>query len=408
MYISEPLKIGIGQLMANKTRSFLTILGMLIGIGSVVGVISLGEGLRRQVIDEMNKIGGSRLILVEPPSHWVRQDGRWIKRKWEEHLTVQDIERISRSVEGIERVTPLIGSGAAFNYKRISTDGELIGTNESYARSMSWQVKQGRFLSAEDMRGHRKVCVLGTEIKEDLFGNQDPVEKELKINGQRFTVIGTMEEKSLFEDDWGRTVLIPFTTAQKRMTGNEYLNIAFVHTRSGFSAEEVSENVKRILRRHHEHGDDFRVRTAESEIKRIEKVIMIMKLVVGGIAGISLLVGGIGIMNIMLASVAERTREVGIRKAVGAKKKDILYQFVIESVILSLFGGVLGIIFGILLGFGAAYAITNLSGEPFPSAISLRAIALAATISAAIGMFFGVYPAMRAAKLDPVEALRYE
>jgi len=220
--------------------------------------------------------------------------------------------------------------------------------------------------------------------------------------------VGVMAEKRMFYEDWGQRVFIPFTTAAKRMIGNDYLDVLFVYARTAHDANQAAEEIRRTLRRYKLHGDEFQIETADAQIQDVNRIFGIMKLVVGGIAFVSLLVGGIGIMNIMLVSVTERTREIGIRKAVGARRRTILTQFLIESAFMCLFGGILGVLFGLSLGFGISSLITALTGEPFPSVISVQATVTALIFSASWGILFGVFPAWKAAKLHPVEALRYE
>lgn len=404
----EPIVVAFSQLRTNKMRSFLTILGILIGVGSVMGVTSIGEGLRLRIVTEFERVGGSSLIIVQPPRRWVRKDGRWVRRPWEEHLLVEDIKKISEECENVRSVIPLNAGNAQMNFRKANASGNFWGISAEFSEAFGWPVEQGRFISLSDMMKWRKIAVIGSKIKEDLFGSKPAVGKEIKINGQRFEVVGVMAEKRMFDDDWGNRVLLPFTTVAKRMIGSDYLDVLFVYTKGTQHANIAAEEIKRVLNRNKDHGDEFVVETADSQIKQINNIFNIMKAVVGGIAFISLLVGGIGIMNIMLVSVTERTREIGIRKALGAKPRTILIQFLIESAFLCLFGGLLGVLFGLGLGYGLSSLITQIAKEPFPSVIPIQAMVIALVFSASWGIIFGVFPAWKAAKLNPVEALRYE
>ncbi len=408
MNIFEPMIVALAQLRANKLRSFLTILGILVGVGSVMGVTSIGEGLRRRIVSEFERVGGSSLILVEPPRRWVQKDGRWVRRSWEEHLLVEDMEQILQECQNIRTVIPLNAGNASLKHGKASTTGDFWGINNHFSEAFNWELALGRFINIGDLKKWRKTAVIGEKIKKDLFGKGPAIGREIKINGRRFEVVGVMAEKRMFDDDWGYRVLLPYTTVAKRLIGNDYLAVLFVYSTGSRNAEKAADEIRRVLRRTKDHGEEFRIQTAQSQIQKVNKVFGIMKMVVGGIAFISLLVGGIGIMNIMLVSVTERTREIGIRKAMGAKQKNILNQFLIESAFLCLIGGMSGVLFGLSLGFALSVLISHLAKEPFPSVISLQATVVALLFCILWGVIFGVFPAWKAAKLNPVEALRYE
>jgi len=407
--ILEPIWIGLDQLRTNKLRSFLTLLGLLIGVASVTGIVSLAEGLRTRVTSELDRLGGISLIFVSNPRTFYRDDeGRWVRRTHNEQLVMEDIARIEEEVPGVRSIIPRDGTGGNLRYGKVSTSAQVIGTTLGFTRAMDWQVGRGRFLNRTDLEDWRNVVVLGFSLAQDLFGTEDPLGQEIKINGERFDVIGVMEEKRVFDEDMGDQAVIPITTLQKRLTGRRQLSFLQVQAELGADPQEVVAGIRRTLKRYHRFGEDFQVESAGDQIEEINSVILIMKLVGGGIAGISLLVGGIGIMNIMLVSVTERTREIGIRKAVGAKRSDVLIQFLLESMVLAMAGGAAGIVVGWLLGTGLAAIISSLAGESFPAVVNMQAAIGAIVFSGLIGVFFGVYPAVRASRLDPVEALRYE
>ncbi len=409
MHFWELLAIAIHQLWSNKVRTLLTTLGILIGVGSVVGVISIGEGLRRTVMGELDRLGGGRLIMVSNPNPWIRQGRRWVQRPWEDRLGNDDVHRIRSESTYVGSVLPIIGGGGRVAHGDVDTSARFVGTDPTYADAMGWKVAQGRFVQPGDLGGRSRVCVLGSTVSEELFDpGESPLGAMIRLNRERFRVVGVMQEKRIFGDDWGRNIIVPFTTYQSRISGNKDLEMLFVHARTIQETPLVVAEVKSILRRYHPHGDLFKVRDIGQDLQQAERVFFILKAVIGGIAGISLLVGGIGVMNIMLVSVTERTREIGIRKAIGARPGHILTQVLVESVVLSVFGGLMGLLLGLGIGSGGAAIITRTSGQAFTSAISLDAILLAVGFSAAVGIFFGVYPALRASRLDPVEALRHE
>lgn len=409
MNILEPVRVGLSQLQSNKLRSFLTLLGLLIGVASVTGIVALAEGLRSTVSAELDRLGGSSLIFVRNPDRWYRtDDGRWVRRIHDDHLVLEDLEHLLSEIPNIRSAIPLEGTGAQFRWGKVSTGGQVLGGTLDYPMVMDWKVEEGRFLNRTDILRWRPVAVLGKGIATDLFGDEEPVGKEVKISGERFDVIGVMEEKRIFDENMGDQVIVPITTLQKRLTGSDRINIFQIQALSGVDPQLVTKEIRKVLRRYHRYGNDFEIESAVEQIAELNQIILIMKLVFGGIAGISLLVGGIGIMNIMLVSVTERTREVGIRKAVGARRSDILVQFLLEAMVLAVAGGAFGLLCGWLLGQGLALLISNVSGEKFLAVINFQAAFGALLFSGLIGVFFGVYPARRASRLDPVEALRYE
>ena len=407
MTLLEPLFAGLGQLRAHKLRSLLTLLGIVIGVAAIIAVVSLGEGLRREVIAQFVFSGGAGMIEVEPPRQWVRKDGRWVRRPWEEHLTEADMAAMQREIDELHALVPSVEGSASLQRGKTTVQTSYTGTSEAFNEGFNWPVASGRPLSADDLRLARKVCLIGGDVHKDLFQEADPLGEEILLNGDRYVVIGVLAERVRFGQSEGNIALVPYTTAQKRLRGEDHFSQLTLFVEDLDAVERVVAAVRRILRRHHEHGDEFEVETSEGQIDNTNEFFRVLQQVGGGIAGISLLVGGIGIMNILLVSVAERTREIGIRKALGAKPRHILGQFLAESVVLSMVGGLLGILSGLGLGLGAAFVIQQLApGAPFTSIVSAESVLWAVGFSSAVGIFFGVYPAFRAARLDPVEALR--
>ena len=407
MTFLEPLFAGLGQLRAHKLRSLLTLLGIVIGVAAIIAVVSLGEGLRREVISQFVFSGGAGMIEVEPPRQWVRKDGRWVRRPWEEHLTAADMAAMQREIDGLHAIVPSVEGSASLQRGKTTVDASYTGTSAAFNEGFNWPVLGGRPLSADDLRFARKVCLLGDDVYGTLFQGANPLGKEILLNGDRYVVIGVLDERVRFGRSEGNIVLVPYTTAQKRLRGEDHFSGLTLFVEDLDAVERVVAAVRRVLRRHHEHGDEFEVETSEDQIDDANEFFRVLQQVGGGIAGISLLVGGIGIMNILLVSVAERTREIGIRKALGAKPRHILGQFLAESVVLSMVGGLLGILTGFGFGLGAAFVIQQLApGAPFTSIVSAESVLWAVGFSSAVGIFFGVYPAFRAARLDPVEALR--
>ncbi len=409
MNIIEPVRMGLEQIRVHKLRAMLSILGILISVGSVTGIVSLGDGLRLTVGEQFNRMGGSSSIWVDPPRSWIRKDGRWIRRDWEAYLTNGDAERMAGEIENIKFLVPVIYSSRRISNRKTTTNANVRASNEYYHHTQDWKIASGRFITRRDVDDARKVAVIGPELAEDLYGEGEAVGRELKLDGERYSVVGVLERKKFFDSVNERNMVIPYTTVQKRIYGNDRLGqISIVAERPG-DVPLIAERIRSMLKRSHAHGEDYRVRTGEEEIARFNRVVMIMKIVAGSIAGISLIVGGVGIMNIMLVSVTERTREIGIRKALGATRGAIMSQFIIEAMVLCLFGGFLGIGLGLGLGSGISAYVKSLNASmPFESIVTPGLMMFAILYSAGVGLFFGVYPAWRASRLDPIEALRYE
>jgi len=406
--IGPILRVALRAIRANTLRAVLTTLGVIIGVGAVVAMVALGAGARASVAQQVQNLG-SNLLSVLPGTAAIGgvQQGLGAQQ----NLTWEDAEAIKAGVPEVDEVTAEYGRTAQVVFAGANTATQIIGVTPTYQEVRNHHVVQGDFLTDEDMRSRTRVAVLGPNVVETLFGSRDvdPIGARIKINRTTFTVIGVLESKGasgfggLSRDD---VVFVPLTTAQKRLFGVDYVRQIYIKIRVPEEMDDAVPVVEQLLRaRHHippGASNDFRVFNQADILGALEGVSRTMTLLLGGIAAISLLVGGIGIMNIMLVSVTERTREIGLRKAVGATRADVLLQFLVEAVLLSVSGGVLGI------GLGAVGARLLSQFLGWTTQMSVQAVLLAFTFSVGVGVFFGFYPARRAASLDPIVALRYE
>ena len=406
---------GYKGLLANKLRSFLTVLGIIIGVGAVIGVMGVGEGAKRNITNQIEKLGANVISVYyrRPDS----KDQALLWRGRSEGLTYEDAIAMEKELFFITDVDPQVRSDIMAKYQDRDWDTQVIGVLPSYQTVNNHQIEDGRFFTEDELRSWAKVCVIGKTVKDELFGNEDPIGKEIKIRNMRFTVIGIMEEKgSVGWNDFDDRIFIPLFTAQKRITGEDNVVRSIDAQTTGLLPTDVTEErVRELLLERHNQVEDFRIRNREEFRETVEKTASTFKIMLSGIAAISLIVGGIGIMNIMLVSVTERTREIGIRKAIGAKRIDILIQFLIESVIVSLSGGFLGVFFGFVFAntvgnimVGAGAIGPRFLSQGGGSVVTPGSILLAFFFAVVVGVFFGMYPANKASKMDPVKALRYE
>ena len=406
--IGPILRVALRAIRTNTLRAALTMLGVIIGVGAVVAMVALGAGARTAVARQVQNLG-SNLLLVLPGSAGIGgvQQGLGALQ----NLTWEDAQAIKEAVPEVDDVAAEFGRTAQVVFAGANTATQVIGVTPAYQEVRNHHVARGAFFTDEDMRTRARVAVLGPNVVQTLFGSSDadPVGARIKVNRVTFDVIGVLEVKGASgfggasRDD---VVVVPLSTAQKRLFGVNYVRQIDVKARSPEEMDGAVAAIGRVMRSRHRippgQDDDFRVFNQADVLSALLGVSQTMTLLLGGIAAVSLLVGGIGIMNIMLVSVTERTREIGLRKAVGATRADVLLQFLVEAVLLSVSGGVLGI------GAGAAGAQLLSRTLGWATQISLQAVLLAFSFSVAVGIFFGYYPARRAASLDPIVALRYE
>jgi putative ABC transport system permease protein len=398
----------LDSLSSNKMRSGLTILGIVIGVAAVIAMVSVGRGAEATITDSIQGIGTNLLFVIRGGSSDVRNP---------QPLTLGDASAIADPflAPSVLGVAPVLQGGGTVATGSDSRSTTLVGVTPDYAQVRNYVVSEGEFITEEHMLGQASVAIIGTEVGDRLYGRKEGLVGEtLRIEGQPFRVIGVLEERggSAFsnEDD---QVLVPLTTAQTRLlrrSTRDRVDMILVQANSAQDVPLASEEVAEILRNRHRTqigADDFTILTQQTFLDTAGTITNVLTIFLGGIAAISLLVGGIGIMNIMLVSVTERTREIGLRKAMGAHKRDIMIQFLTESSVLSLIGGLIGITLGWIIGLivGEVAAANN---APITPSISLDIVLIATLFSTAVGLFFGIYPANRAASLEPVEALRYE
>lgn len=409
MNFTQSIWEALESLNGNKMRSGLTVLGIVIGVAAVIAMLAVGRGAEASITGSISGIGTNLLFVFRGDFNDTVRNPK--------PLTMGDANAIADrfAAPSVEAVAPALQGNAtvSFGGEQIST--QLYGVTPEYFQVRNYLITEGEYINEEHLLGRASVVLLGPEVAETIFGHSDGVTGEtVRIEGQPFRVIGVLESKGggMFGSQ-DNVAIIPLSTAQARLirrSTNDRVDIIFVQSVDSDSVPQAAEEIAQILRTRHRTligADDFTVFTQDDMLSTASSITGILTVFLGGIAGISLLVGGIGIMNIMLVSVTERTREIGLRKALGARKRDILAQFLTESSLLSLIGGVIGIGFGWLIAF-IVRQVAVASGTDFSPVIGVDAILLATLFSTAIGLFFGIYPASRAANLEPVEALRYE
>jgi putative ABC transport system permease protein len=399
------LKVAYRALTRNKMRSSLTMLGIIIGVGAVIAMVAIGQGAKRMIDAQVSSLGDN-LLTVFSGSHFhrgVRSAAGTIT-----NLTDEDAQAILENCPAVTRVTPRVRTGAQIIAGNLNWATSVEGYAPDFIYIRSWPVASGTFFTDQDVRGATKVCVLGQTLVDELFAGQNPVGEIIRINKLPFRVLGVLSAKgqNAFGHDEDDLVIVPYTTAQKKLIGITHVQYILASAIDRSQIDLAEDQITQLLRQRHKippgEEDDFRVRSQLDIASVAGSTSQIMTILLAAIASVSLIVGGIGIMNIMLVSVTERTREIGLRMAVGAKGKDILTQFLVESVVLCLAGGLVGILIGIL----SSKVISGVLN--WPTFVSIPAVALAFFFAAFVGIFFGFYPARKASLLDPIEALRYE
>ena len=432
MRIVEGISIGISAICSNKMRSLLTMLGIIIGIASVLAMIAIGDGAKEIVRQDVQKLGGANQFFVLRSRH-KRVNNRLVRIRHNEYLKYGDVSAIEAECPSVSAATPQMWNWGGVLIQAsggTETRAGWNGVDANYTTIMDWNVKEGRFITDGDVENASRVCVLGDEVATALFGDKSPLGQEIKIardsdyhnrfgikkDGrrytERFTVVGTFVPRGTnlrFGVSFDSLAFIPISTSQKRFIGTDEIQNITVHAHSVKDVPNAVEEVKSVLRKRHKNKDDFiYIFEMHKGMAQLDKISRIIKITLGSIAGFSLLVGGIGIMNMMLVAVTERTREIGLRMALGAKRLDILLQFLIESVLMCAVGGAIGVGLGVLAGEGMAMlAVKIVKIVPeWPAVISLQWILISVSVSAIIGISFGLYPALKACSLTPIEALR--
>ena len=418
MKFGNSFKTAIIGLKTNKTRSALTILGIVIGISSVILMMSLGDGAQNLILGQIMSMGPNN-IYVEPGA-FTTGGGDMAQQMMEgmeiKTLTLADMKAIEDDPL-VEMVAPMVVSVGRVIYKNNDKKVTLFGTTPAYNEITDSRTALGSDFTDFDVQSMSKVVVLGYKIKEDLFENEDPIGKIIRIKQTNFRIIGVMEEQGtqMFQN-FDEYIYIPIATVQKFLLGINHVQSSVVKIVEQDKIDEAVEGIRLILRERHNiynpdgdlSKDDFKVVSGKETAELMNTVTSILSLLLSSVAAIALVVGGIGIMNIMLVSVVERTREIGLRKAVGARKKDILYQFLIEAMVLTGLGGILGILLGAILSYLVSVVLTMALGIEWEFVLSLSSIIIAFGVATGIGLVFGIYPARKAAKLSPIDALRYE
>ncbi|MFQ5463516.1 MAG: ABC transporter permease [Phycisphaerae bacterium] len=404
MFHVQIVRMAFRGLQQNLLRSLLATLGVIIGVGAVVSAVSILEGAKRDIMGKFQTLGADQVIIVNGSG---QRHGRRVNVI---SLKPEDADLIlSENPDIVKAVSPQYQSAGQIKYLQNNAVGTILGAIETYSKINSYEVESGRFVTREDVRGNAKVCVLGYKIARDLFTYLNPVDERVKINGKTFIVVGVMEEKgSLGFVEVDNQVIVPLSTAMGRLFGAKYLNMLVVQAKDPRKLAACIQRVKTTLRGAHRikpgATDDFTVFTQEQIKQQVLQVTKIFAVVLNSIAGISIIVGGIGIMNIMLVSVTERTREIGVRIAVGARRLDILKQFLTEASTISIIGGGLGVV----CGWGMATFLSDFTNNIFNSYTPPVIVPAALSMAFVVGIVSGIYPAIRAARLDPVRALRYE
>lgn len=393
------------SLVANKMRSLLTMLGIIIGVAAVIALVSIGYGVRSQIQDSISSLG-SNLLMVYPGAP--RTPGVRPTADSQKTLKLEDFTTISH-LQDVDMASPVsAGNSYVVIYTNKNWTTSVNGVNNDFQYINNWTVKSGRFITASQVERRERVVVIGSTVATNLFGTEDPVGKDIRIKNNPYKVIGVLESKGSgsFGNDQDDVIYIPYTTGMERLQGVNYLRMIYIKAKDGVDLNRLQTDVENILRVRHNiknpELDDFNVRNMATIMATVEETTATMTLFLGAVAAISLVVGGIGIMNIMLVSVTERTREIGVRKALGATYRVIVMQFLIEAVVISLVGGAIGI----LVGIGASKLIGALTS--MKTVIYMGPILLSFGFSMAIGLIFGLYPARKAAKLNPIDALHYE
>lgn len=410
MSMADLVLAALQSLRANILRSILTALGMIIGVSAVITMVAIGSGAQARIQSIIESIGANMLV-ISPAS--IRTGGVQQGAGTAQSLTWSDADAITNEIPGAQAVAPSVSSTAQIIFGNSNWRSRVEGVTQDYFQVRQWEISEGRGFEKFEITGGHKIAVIGTTVAKNLFNGQDPIGQLIRLNRVPFEVVGILKPKgqSSRGQDQDDIVFVPLKTAQQRLIGprqgsSESVAVIYVLARTADEVSVVEREITELIRNRHGippgNTDDFRIRNISEIFEARTESLRVMTLLLAAVASVSLLVGGIGIMNIMLVSVTERTREIGIRMAVGANRRDVLSQFLIEALALSLIGGTIGIGLGILISWLTA----NLANWPLQLEVS--AIALAFGFSATVGIFFGYYPARKAAQLDPIEALRYE
>lgn len=412
MHIRYSFKTALRGLKTNRSRSALTVLGIVIGITAIIIVMSLGKGAQNLILGQVQSIG-SKIIAVVPGRQ--PKGPTDIFSTFTDSLKARDLDALENknNVPHLSKIMPLVFGSESIAYESDTYRSTIFGVTDLFAKIYDMEPSEGRNFTEEEVKGYADVVIIGSKVKDELFGDSDALGQKVKIKGRNFKVLGILPQKGQFSFlNFDETAIVPYTTAQQYLFGIKYFNRMVIEADSETNVGQTVEDIKITLRNLHNiedpSKDDFFIETQAEAIQTVSTITNVLTLFLAAVAAISLIVGGIGIMNIMLVSVTERTREIGLRKAVGATDRDILMQFLLEAIILTVVGGIIGVSLGALISFGASVGLSKALNLQWGFTFPIQAALLGLGVAAFVGLVFGLYPARKASLKNPIEALRYE